>query len=224
MTLPNRRTFLSGAAATLALTLAGCASTADGVRPAVASASAPKAVPPDVAAMYAAVHDDRFPIRASNMVLVPERYWRQDVENPTGEPAGSVVVDTANRFLYHVRDDGRATRYGVGIGAAGFSWSGRAHIAYKRAWPTWTPPSDMIKRHPELEIYRHGMEPGPDNPMGPRALYIHKGNQDTLYRIHGNQDERTIGQAISSGCVRLLPQDIIHLYDNVRSGSPLLVV
>lgn len=174
--------------------------------------------------MYAAVLDDRFPIRASNMTLVQERFWRQEVQDPTGEAPGTVIVDTTDRFLYHVQDGGRAMRYGVGIGAAGFAWSGRAHIAYKREWPTWTPPSDMIKRHPELEIYRHGMEPGPDNPMGPRALYIHKGNQDTLYRIHGNSDERTIGQAISSGCVRLLPQDIIHLYDNVRSGSPLLVI
>jgi lipoprotein-anchoring transpeptidase ErfK/SrfK len=219
MTIIDRRALLLGSAALLATSLAGCATSA---RPARGQSgpSGRRPVPPEVAAMYAAVLDDEYPIRASNMELVPERYWRQDVPNPTGEPAGSVVVDTTDRFLYHVRDDGTATRYGVGIGAAGFSWSGRAHIAYKRSWPRWTPPSDMIKRHPELEIYRYGMEPGPDNPMGPRALYIHQGNADTLYRIHGNEDERTI----SSGCVRLLPQDIIHLYDNVRSGSPLLVV
>lgn len=223
MTDINRRVFLSGSTAMLALSLAGCATTAS-TRKTSGVTTAPRAVPPDVALMYGAVVDDRFPIRASNMALVPERFWRQEVPNPTGEPAGSVVVDTKDRFLYHVRDDGMATRYGVGVGAAGFSWSGRAHVAYKRSWPRWTPPSDMIKRHPELEIYRHGMEPGPDNPMGPRALYIHQGKVDTLYRIHGNPDERTIGQAISSGCVRLLPQDIIHLYDNVRSGSPLLVV
>ncbi len=174
--------------------------------------------------MYAEVTDDRFPIRASNMALVPERFWRQDVADPTGEAPGTVVVNTTDRFLYHVREGGRATRYGVGIGAAGFAWSGRAHIAYKKEWPTWTPPSDMIKRQPQLEQYRYGMEPGPDNPMGPRALYIHQGQRDTLYRIHGNPDERTIGQAISSGCVRMLPQDIIHLHDNVRSGSALLVI
>lgn len=223
MTTFNRRFFMTGTAATLALSLAGCATTAD-TATANRTTSDTRSVPPDVALMYGAIHDDRFPIRASNMALVPERFWRQEVSDPTGEKPGTVVVDTTNRFLYHVRDSGRAMRYGVGIGAAGFEWSGRAHIAYKKAWPTWTPPSDMIKRHPELEIYRHGMEPGPDNPMGPRALYIHKGNEDTLYRIHGNSDERTIGHAISSGCVRLLPQDIIHLYDNVRSGSPLLVV
>lgn len=208
----------------LATALAGCTTTAGTMAQAATSDSQANPVPVEVASMYAAVVGDRFPIRASNMALVPERYWRQEVQDPTGEKPGTVVVDTANRFLYHVHDAGRATRYGVGIGAAGFAWAGRAHIAYKREWPTWTPPSDMIKRHPELEIYRRGMEPGPGNPMGPRALYIHKGNQDTLYRIHGNPDEKTIGQAISSGCVRLLPQDIIHLHDQVRSGSPLLVV
>lgn len=174
--------------------------------------------------MYAAVLDDQFPIRASRMELVPDRFWRQNVAYPTEEKPGSVVVHTTDRYLYHVSEGGTAMRYGVGIGAAGFAWSGRAHIAYKREWPTWTPPSDMIKRHPELEQYRHGMPPGEDNPMGPRALYIHQGNTDTLYRIHGNPDERTIGQAVSSGCVRLLPQDVIHLYQNVRSGSPLIVV
>ncbi|WP_169197027.1 L,D-transpeptidase [Devosia sp. MC1541] len=219
----NRRALLAGSAALLASSLAGCATTASSAR-SQGSTPVRRPVPPEVASMYAAVLDDEYPIRASNMALVPEQFWRQEVPNTTEEPAGSVVVDTTDRFLYHVRDNGMATRYGVGIGAAGFSWSGRAHIAYKRSWPRWTPPSDMIKRHPELEIYRYGMEPGPENPMGPRALYIHQGNEDTLYRIHGNEDERTIGQAISSGCVRLLPQDIIHLYDNVRSGSPLLVV
>lgn len=222
MFILNRRALLAGSAALLATSLAGCATTAGRTRP-QGGTPARRPVPPEVAAMYAAVLDDEYPIRASNMELVPERYWRQEVPNTTGEPAGSLVVDTTDRFLYHVRDEGTATRYGVGVGAAGFSWSGRAHVAYKRSWPRWTPPSDMIKRHPELEIYRYGMEPGPENPMGPRALYIHQGNTDTLYRIHGNEDETTIGKAISSGCVRLLPQDIIHLYDNVRSGSPLLV-
>ena len=223
-TVVNRRYVLAGGTGLLSLALSGCVT----MRPAnIGSARAvarqQPAVPPHVAAMYAAIEDDQFPIRASRMELVPARFWRQDVEDPTGEAPGTIVVDTSNRFLYHVRDAGRATRYGVGIGAAGFEWSGRAHVAYKRAWPRWTPPAEMIVRQPELERYRHGMEPGPDNPLGPRALYIHQGNTDTLYRIHGNSDERTIGQAVSSGCVRLLPQDIIHLHDNVRSGSPLLV-
>lgn len=217
----NRRRFVVGGAGLLSLALGGCARTAQTVAPA---APPPPVVPPHVAAMYAAVEDDRFLIRASRMELVPERFWRQVVPKPTGEAPGTVIVSTSDRFLYHVHDDGTATRYGVGIGGAGFEWSGSGHIAYKREWPTWTPPSDMIIRLPELEKYRGGMQPGPDNPMGPRALYIHQGNTDTLYRIHGNEDERTIGQAISSGCVRLLPQDIIHLYNGVRSGSPLVVI
>lgn len=218
----KRRHFLTDAGALLGSLVAGCATTA---RPVSGRApAADRIVPADVALMYAAVTDDRFPIRASEMALVPERFWRQEVSDPTGEVPGTVLVDTGSRFLYHVRDNGTATRYGVGIGAAGFAWSGKAHIAYKREWPTWTPPADMIKRHPELNVHRYGMKPVPDNPMGPRALYIHQGNTDTLYRIHGNSDERTIGQAISSGCVRLLPQDIIHLYAQVRSGSPLVVI
>ena len=249
MTDLYRRSFLLGGASLLATAIAGCASTTTPRSPLAAAADMPAAivtktpaavaaersaanvkvratstVPAHVESMYAAVLDDRFPIRASKMELVPERFWRQEVANDTGEAAGTVIVDTTDRFLYHVHADGTATRYGVGIGAAGFAWSGRAHIAYKKQWPTWTPPSDMIKRQPQLEKYRYGMDPGPDNPMGPRALYIHQGNKDTLYRIHGNPDERTIGQAISSGCVRMLPQDIIHLHDNVRSGSPLLVI
>lgn len=221
MTGLDRRHFLLGGVSLLATALAGCATTS----PQATLAAAPDpVVPPEIRAAYAAVEDEAFPVRASRMELVPQRFWRQEVIDPTGEKPGTVVVDTNARFLYHVRDDGMATRYGVGIGRAGFEWSGKAHIAYKREWPRWTPPSDMIKREPELEKYRYGMEPGPDNPLGPRTLYIHQGNVDTLYRIHGNPDERTIGHAVSSGCVRLLPQDIIHLYDNVRSGSPLLVV
>lgn len=221
MTGLDRRHFLLGGVSLLATALAGCATTS----PQATLAAAPDpVVPPEIRAAYAAVEDEAFPVRASRMELVPQRFWRQEVIDPTGEKPGTVVVDTNARFLYHVRDDGMATRYGVGIGRAGFEWSGKAHIAYEREWPRWTPPSDMIKREPELEKYRYGMEPGPDNPLGPRTLYIHQGNVDTLYRIHGNPDERTIGHAVSSGCVRLLPQDIIHLYDNVRSGSPLLVV
>jgi lipoprotein-anchoring transpeptidase ErfK/SrfK len=226
MTLPEigRRSVLLGGASLAASLLASC--TTMGTIPPRQSPASPRAqdVPADVLAMYAAVEDEPFYVRRSQIELVPQRLWRQEVENITGEPAGTVVVDTANRYLYHVRSGGTAMRYGVGIGRAGFDWSGRAHIAYKREWPVWTPPADMISREPDLEQYRNGMAPGPDNPLGPRTLYIHQGNQDTLYRIHGNPDERSIGQPVSSGCVRLLPQDIIHLYDNVVSGSPLLVV
>ena len=181
-------------------------------------------VPSDVLAMYAPLPHEQFPIRAPDLTLIDPKYWRQVVADPTGERPGTVVIDTASRFLYLVRDDGQAMRYGVGIGREGFSWSGRATIAYKRAWPTWTPPAEMIVREPELEPYRHGMPPGIDNPLGARALYIFQDGRDTLYRLHGNQDERAIGKAVSSGCVRLLQQDVIDLYERVPGGTPIVVV
>ena len=114
-------------------------------------------------------------------------------------------------------------RYGVGLGREGFGWDGRARIPFKRAWPTWTPPAEMIAREPELEKYRDGMEPGLDNPLGARALYLFEGRVDTLYRLHGTQEAYSIGRAVSSGCVRLLNQDIIDLYDRVPNGTEVVV-
>jgi lipoprotein-anchoring transpeptidase ErfK/SrfK len=221
-TILRRRQFLLGATSLAGLALAGCTTTGAGNSRTVVAET--PIVPAHVRQMYGPLPNEQFPIPAADMALVDPRFWRQEVTDPTGEEPGAVVVDTANRFLYHVREDGLATRYGVGIGRDGFAWAGRAHIAYKREWPTWTPPAAMIERQPELEPYRYGMEPGIDNPLGARTLYIHQGNVDTIYRIHGNPDERSIGMAVSSGCVRLLQQDIIHLHDNVRSGSPLLVM
>lgn len=219
----GRRQFLAGAATLSALALAGCATTTP-QRVAVVAAPVRRPVPADVQAMYGPVYDEPFFLRAADMALIDPVYWRQQVVNPTGEQPGTVVVDTVHRFLYHVGADGMATRYGVGIGRAGFAWAGRAHIAYKKSWPTWTPPSEMIDRQPELEQYRHGMPARVDNPLGARAMYIHQGNVDTLYRLHGNSDERSIGKAVSSGCVRLLQQDVIHLAGAVKAGAPLVVL
>lgn len=216
----NRRRLLSGAGALAALSLAGCATSGPSR---VAQASPPR-VPDDVLAMYAARPEEKFPLPAARIDLVPQDYWRKMVDDPTGERPGTIVVDTANRYLYLVGENATAMRYGVGIGRDGFAWSGRALIAYKRQWPTWTPPSEMIARQPELEPYRRGMPPGLDNPLGARALYIFQDGRDTLYRLHGNPEERSIGRAVSSGCVRLLNQDVIDLYDRVPNGSPILVV
>ncbi|MBN9307175.1 MAG: L,D-transpeptidase [Devosia sp. 67-54] len=220
----DRRRLLAGSASLAALALAGCATTqSPGVALAAARAPGKAAVPADILAMYGPLPDEKFPIPAARIGLVDPRYWRQAVDDPTGEAPGTVVVSTAERLLYLVGENGRAMRYGVGIGRDGFAWSGRARIAYKREWPIWTPPAEMIARQPELEPYRHGMPPGLDNPLGPRALYIFEGSRDTLYRLHGNPDERSIGQAVSSGCVRLLDQDVIDLYNRVPAGSPILV-
>jgi lipoprotein-anchoring transpeptidase ErfK/SrfK len=219
----GRRQVLAGAASLATLLLAGCASTGATTPRRLAAEAAPR-VPDDIRMMYGPLPQERFPLAAARIELVAPRYWRQSVEDPTGEQPGTVVVDTGERFLYLVGEGRTAMRYGVGIGRDGFAWSGRARVAYKREWPRWTPPAEMILRQPELEPYRHGMEPGPENPLGARALYIFQDGRDTLYRIHGNPDERSIGTAVSSGCVRLLQQDVIDLYGRVPSGSPIVVV
>jgi lipoprotein-anchoring transpeptidase ErfK/SrfK len=222
---PSRRTMLAGLASLAALTLAGCSTTSTRRASLAPETPLQRVVPPEVLAMYGPIPDEDFPIPAAPIHLLDPVYWRQEVENTTGEAPGTVVVDTNNRFLYWTLPDGRAMRYGVGIGRAGFEWSGRAHIAYKRKWPVWTPPADMIKRQPEIEKYRHGQPPGLDNALGPRALYIHQGQKDTLYRIHGNMDVNSIGKAVSSGCVRLLYHDIIDLYERVpASRTPIVVI
>jgi lipoprotein-anchoring transpeptidase ErfK/SrfK len=213
----GRRSFMLGAAS---LALAGCTTT----KTSLSSTKEPNSIPEEIRAMYASMPHERFPIPAVQIGLVDRIYWRQEVDNITGEKAGVVVVDTPNRFLYWTMDNGRAMRYGVGIGREGFAWSGRGHIAYGREWPTWTPPSEMIARDPSLEKYRNGMEPGLKNPLGARALYIHKGNIDTLYRLHGTMEVHSIGKAVSSGCVRLLHQDVIDLYTRVKWGAPIVVI
>jgi lipoprotein-anchoring transpeptidase ErfK/SrfK len=217
--LIGRRALLAGAASLAALSLAGCATNG-----ATTLEAETTRVPDDVLAMYAALPNEQFPVPAARIDLVPPQYWRQIVDDPTGERPGTIVVDTPNRYLYLVRDDGKAMRYGVGIGRDGFAWSGRAQIAYKRQWPTWTPPAEMVERQPEVAQYRNGMPGGIDNPLGARALYIFKDGVDTLYRLHGNPDVTSIGKAVSSGCVRLINQDIIDLYERVPSGTPVVVI
>lgn len=218
----SRRAFLIGASA---VALSGCVSTAQQPEPTkVAQASAPvRAVPP----MYEAMPYEQFPLPAVNVAKVDPKFWRQEVDYPTSEKVGTVIVDTPNKYLYHIRGNGRAMRYGIGVGRDGFSWAGRAIIAYKREWPRWTPPDEMVARQPALQPYsiaNGGMPPGLKNPLGARAHYIHKDGRDTIYRIHGSPEEWSIGKAVSSGCIRLLNQDVIDLYNNVRDGSTIVVI
>ncbi|MGE0240871.1 MAG: L,D-transpeptidase [Parvibaculaceae bacterium] len=172
---------------------------------------------------YPALPDEQFPIPAVDLKKLKPKYRRRIVDFPTAEIPGTIIVDTPNRFLYLVLGDGKTMRYGVGIGRDGFTWGGRGRIQYKRAWPRWTPPAEMIARQPELEKYRYGMEPALDNPLGARALYIFQNGQDTLYRLHGTQDAASIGRAVSSGCVRLINQDVIDLYNRARPGAAIIV-
>lgn len=157
---------------------------------------------------------------------IDPRYYRQQVLDPTAEAPGTIVVDTPSRFLYLVQPDGTAIRYGVGIGRDGFAWQGNGIIQWRQKWPRWKPPNEMVARQPELAKYsieNGGMEPGLKNPLGARALYIFSGGQDTLYRLHGNPEWRSIGKAVSAGCVRLMNQDIIDLYERVPVKAPVVV-
>lgn len=174
---------------------------------------------------YGALPDEKFPIAAANVSRIDERYLRQFVQYRTDEQPGTIVIDTDNRFLYLVQDEGMAIRYGIGVGEQGLEFTGSAIVGYKREWPRWTPTVDMIRRKPELyERWRGGMEGGPNNPLGARALYLFKDGKDTLFRIHGTTEAHTIGKAVSSGCIRMLNQDAIDLYRRAPAGSKVVVL
>jgi lipoprotein-anchoring transpeptidase ErfK/SrfK len=145
------------------------------------------------------------------------KYLRHEIDYSGQETAGTIVINTRERFLYLVQEGGRALRYGIGVGRPGFAWAGAHHISDKREWPDWTPPDEMLKRRPDLP---HFMAGGPDNPLGARAMYL----GSTLYRIHGSNEPWTIGQAVSSGCIRMRNEDIIDLYARVKVGTKVVVI
>ncbi|TPM27967.1 L,D-transpeptidase [Mesorhizobium sp. B2-3-5] len=234
--LLSRRAILSGAGAMALLSVAGC-STSGGdlpalqlddtvtgsVRPIRPAISVDKNITsPDV--MYAGLTDGGFNVPEVPYPKVKPEFRRQIVVDPTGEAPGTIVVRLQERKLYLVQTGGDAIRYGVGIGKDGFRWSGRANIQYGREWPTWTPPPEMIVRKPELVKWQGGQPGGLTNPLGARALYIYQDGKDTGYRIHGSPEWWSIGQAMSSGCVRLINQDIIDLYSRVSKKNPVVVV
>ncbi|MDQ8730961.1 L,D-transpeptidase [Bradyrhizobium sp. LHD-71] len=147
---------------------------------------------------------------------LPPQFQRQMVLYRTTEPPGTIIVHTSERFLYLVQGNGRAMRYGIGVGREGFQWQGLLKITRKQEWPDWTPPSEMIARQPYLPRFMAG---GPGNPMGARALYL----GTTVYRIHGTNQPHTIGSAVSSGCFRLVNNDVIDLFERVPVGTKVVV-
>src|SRR5688572_16905057 len=147
---------------------------------------------------------------------LPAAYQRQAVFYRTNEPAGTIIVDTADRYLYLVQGNNRAIRYGIGVGREGFQWQGLLRISRKAEWPDWTPPPEMIQRQPYLPRFMAG---GPGNPMGARALYLGA----TIYRIHGTNQPHTIGSAVSSGCFRLVNPEVIDLYERIPVGTKVIV-
>ena len=170
----------------------------------------------------AAAPEPQLQQQASLQPAANEEYLhRKIVASSFSYEPGTVVIDTGNRFLYLLMENGQALRYGVGVGRQGFEWSGSATIGRKAEWPDWIPPEEMREREPWLPERVAG---GLENPLGARALYLFEGSKDTLYRIHGTNQPETIGLALSSGCIRMLNEDVIDLYQRVPQGTRVVVI
>lgn len=157
---------------------------------------------------------------------VPAQFLRREVRYDGAERPGTIVVDTRSRHLYFVLGNGRAIRYGVGIGRQGYAWKGEGVIQYKRDWPRWTPSDTYVAEKPEMKMFSAsygGLVGGIKNPLGARALYIYADGKDTLFRVHGTPDWKSIGKQVSSGCIRMFNQDVIDLHGRVRSGATIIV-
>lgn len=162
--------------------------------------------------------------KKSRAFKLPFKYEPQHVAF-SGYAVGTIVIDPRKRFLYHVTTPGEAMRYGVSVGRAGLEFSGTATIARKAEWPRWTPTQDMIAREPDKYAqYADGVDGGPGNPLGARALYLYQNGKDTLYRIHGTTQPWSIGRAASNGCIRMLNEHVMFLYDQVPTGTKVVVL
>ena len=182
-------------------------------------------VNPDAVQRYAVPPGEKFEVDAVDVSEMDPKNLRQLVDYRTTQPPGTVVVDPHKRFLYLVMENGKALRYGVGVGKAGLEFSGIATIQDKKEWPHWTPTQDMMRREPDrYQPWAKGMDGGARNPLGARALYLFKDGKDTLYRIHGTTEPSSIGKAVSSGCIRMLNQDVIDLYNRVPKGAKVVVM
>jgi lipoprotein-anchoring transpeptidase ErfK/SrfK len=174
---------------------------------------------------YGSVQDGGFTIQPVDLTTMDSSLMRQEVSWSGKEKPGSIVVNIPQRRLYLVQAGGRALRYGVGVGRSeGANFRGTAIIGRKEKWPHWTPTANMMAAIPMYRSYSGGMEGGPNNPLGPRALYLYRNGHDTFFRLHGTTEPETIGSAVSSGCIRLFNQDIIDLYDRVPIGTKVTVV
>lgn len=210
--LLSRRSFLVGSAVGLgAFGLAGCA-TPDGM----SLAEAEK--------VYGPVPSEKFPIPAVDVSKVDRKYYRRTVRYETKEEPGTIIVDPGKYYVYRIEGDGMATRYGANVGRDGFRWSGDAYVGRKGEWAVWTPPKEMIQRQPEAAKYARGMPGGLDNPLGARTLYLYQNGAYTLYTIYATSAPETIGSGITSGCVGLLSQDMIDLYDRTPVKTKVVVL
>ena len=175
---------------------------------------------------YGVTTDNGFALPAIPIQKVKPQFRRQIVSYKSDEAPGTIIVNTRERHLYYILGNNEAMRYGIGVGKQGFAWSGTAYVAWKQEWPSWHPPKEMAERRPEIAKYvEGGMNPGLENPLGARAMYLYnEKGQDTLFRLHGTQEWASIGTAASSGCIRLMNQDVIDLYNRVLPGHSTKVV
>ncbi|MEH7826618.1 L,D-transpeptidase [Gemmobacter denitrificans] len=181
-------------------------------------------VPEDFVNMYAARQDGQFVIPAVPEDKVPAHLKRQEVVYASTDPVGTIIIDPTQKTLHLVTGPGRAMRYGIAVGADGFQWAGEALITARKQWPTWTPPKEMIARKPELSKWEKGQPGGPTNPLGARALYLTTNGVDYGFRIHGTPEWKSIGRNASSGCFRMINQDVIDLYNRVPDGVKVVVL
>jgi lipoprotein-anchoring transpeptidase ErfK/SrfK len=172
-------------------------------------------VPPRYAS--APPNSPSYPQEAPLRPTIDPRYLPQEVAYETKEPVGTIVIDTPSKYLYLVEADGKAMRYGIGVGRPGFTWAGTHSVTAKKEWPDWRPPKEMLERQPYLPTFMPG---GPQNPLGARAMYL----GSTLYRIHGSNEPWTIGQNVSSGCIRMRNEDVTDLYERVKVGTKVVVM
>jgi lipoprotein-anchoring transpeptidase ErfK/SrfK len=198
----SRRGFLAG----LPLLLAGCASTINDQT------------------NYAALPNEQFPLKTVPVENIKPELRRTEVAYVTPYAAGTVVVDTPARRAYYILGNGRAIRYGVGVGRAGLALAGNAYVGRKAEWPTWTPTANMQRREERYRKLAGGMPGGPNNPLGARAMYLYRGGNDTHFRIHGTNQPESIGLAMSSGCIRMMNHDIVDLYSRVNVGAKVVVI
>ncbi len=164
-----------------------------------------------------------FPIQSYENTL-GARFRRQIVTIGSTNRPNSLIVDPEHRFVYYILGNNQALRYGAGVGREGFAWSGNALVGMKRRWPRWVPPESMVQRDNNAAKWANGMPGGPENPLGARALYLQANGVDTLYRIHGTNEPSSIGKAVSSGCIRMLNEDVADLFERVKVGTPVTVL
>jgi lipoprotein-anchoring transpeptidase ErfK/SrfK len=211
-------------AAVLAATLSACVPHGEGMLTSNSTATVKPGTVKEVQGAYLATKDANIDIPALPVEEIPQQFRRQSVYFETSEVPGTIIINPSQRVLHYVTGKNQALRYGISVGRSGFEWAGTAIVNEKKQWPTWTPPAEMIARDPKLAKWKDGQPGGPTNPLGARAIYLTTNGVDYGYRIHGTPDWRSIGRNASSGCIRMINQDVIDLYSRIQGGEKVVVL